>query len=43
MRRSITLAVGLLCLASEYAVARNATDTSEVDPLTGGDGARGAP
>jgi hypothetical protein len=43
MRRLITLAVGLLCPASGYAVTRNDTDPSEVERFTDGDAAHGAP
>ena len=43
MRGLITLAVGLLCLASEYAVAQNDADPTEVDRFTDGNAAHGAP
>ena len=43
MRRLITLAVGLLCLASGYAVAQNDDDSSAVERFTDGDAAHGAP
>jgi mono/diheme cytochrome c family protein len=43
MRRLITLAAGLLCLASGYAVAQNDDDPSAVERFTDGDAAHGAP
>ncbi len=43
MRRLITLAVGLLCLASGYAVAQNEVDPTEVERFTDGDAEQGAP
>ena len=43
MRRLITLAVGLLCLASGHAVAQNEVDPTEVERFTDGDAERGAP
>ena len=42
MRRLITLAVGLLCLASGYAVAQNEVDPTEVERFTDGDAEKGA-
>jgi mono/diheme cytochrome c family protein len=42
MRRLITLAAGLLCLASGHAVAQNDADPSEVERFTDGDAAHGA-
>ena len=42
MRRLITLAVGLLCLASGHAVAQNEVDPTEVERFTDGDAEKGA-
>jgi mono/diheme cytochrome c family protein len=42
MRRLITLAVGLLCLSSGYAVAQNEVDPTEVERFTDGDAEKGA-
>ena len=42
MRRLITLTVGLLCLASGYAVAQNEVDPTEVERFTDGDAEKGA-
>ena len=43
MRRLITLAVGLLCLASGHAAAQNDEDPSAVERFTDGNAAHGAP
>jgi cytochrome c oxidase cbb3-type subunit III len=43
MRRLVPLAIGLLCLASGYAVAQSDADPSEVERFTDGEAAHGAP
>ena len=42
MRRLITLAVGLLCLASGHAAAQSDVDPTEVERFTDGDAEKGA-
>ena len=43
MQRWITLACGLLCLASGHAAAQNDVDPTEVERFTDGNAAHGAP
>jgi mono/diheme cytochrome c family protein len=43
MRRLITFAVGLLCIASGHAAAQSDVDPTEVERFTDGNAAHGAP